>query len=94
METWLLAVGAYKSLFLMIINVTPQGPGRVKEREENVLVWRLQVKDQDTKGTAAWRAKYQIQGDTNNNFRIRTDPDSNEGLLYVEKVFCLHSYIN
>ncbi|XP_070766908.1 cadherin-like protein 26 isoform X2 [Enoplosus armatus] len=61
------------------------GPGRVKEGKENVLVSRLQVTDKDTKGTAAWRAKYQIQGDTNNNFRITTDPETNEGLLYVEK---------
>ncbi|XP_071401045.1 cadherin-2-like isoform X2 [Centroberyx affinis] len=61
------------------------GPGRVKERVENVLVLRLQVSDKDTKGTAAWRAKYEIQGDTNNNFRITTDPDTNEGLLYVDK---------
>ncbi|XP_070696074.1 cadherin-like protein 26 [Pempheris klunzingeri] len=61
------------------------GPRRVKEREENVLVSRLQVTDNDTYGTAAWRAKFQIQGDTNNNFRITTDPRTNEGLLYVEK---------
>ncbi|XP_044068451.1 cadherin-2 isoform X2 [Siniperca chuatsi] len=61
------------------------GQSRVKEGEENVLVSRLQVRDEDTKGTAAWRAKYQIQGDTNNNFRITTDPETNEGLLYVEK---------
>lgn len=59
------------------------------EGEENVLVSRVQVTDKDTKGTAAWRAKYEIQGDTNNNFRITTDPETNEGLLYVEKVFCL-----
>ncbi|KAM3871780.1 cadherin-like protein 26 [Diretmus argenteus] len=61
------------------------GPGRVKETEEHVLVLRLQVTDKDTKGTAAWRAKYKIHGDTNNNFRITTDPETNEGLLYVEK---------
>uniref|UniRef100_A0A8P4G384 Cadherin domain-containing protein n=1 Tax=Dicentrarchus labrax TaxID=13489 RepID=A0A8P4G384_DICLA len=61
------------------------GPGRVKEDDENVLVSRLQVKDKDTKGTAAWRAVYKIQGDKNNNFRITTDNETNEGLLYVEK---------
>ncbi|KAM6929800.1 cadherin-2-like [Lycodopsis pacificus] len=61
------------------------GSGRVKEGEQNVLVKRLQVTDKDSKGTAAWRAKYQIQGDTNKNFRITTDPETNEGLLYVEK---------
>ncbi|XP_042346961.1 cadherin-like protein 26 [Plectropomus leopardus] len=61
------------------------GPGRVKERMENVLVSRLQVTDNDRKFTAAWRAKYQIQGDLNNNFRITTDNKTNEGLLYVKK---------
>jgi len=34
----------------------------------------------------AWKAKYRIDGDTNNNFRITTDPETNEGLLYVDKV--------
>ncbi|XP_076596261.1 cadherin-like protein 26 isoform X2 [Chaetodon auriga] len=61
------------------------GPGKVKEGEENVLVTRLQATDKDTKGTEAWRAKYQIHGDTDNNFRITTDPETNEGLLYLEK---------
>ncbi|KAF3697091.1 Cadherin-2 Neural cadherin [Channa argus] len=61
------------------------GPGRVKEGQENIVVSRLQVTDHDTKGTAAWRAKFKIHGDTNNNFKITTDPDTNEGLLYVEK---------
>nr|XP_033484428.1 cadherin-2-like [Epinephelus lanceolatus] len=61
------------------------GQGRVKEREESVLVSRLQVTDEDSKGTPAWRAKYQIQGDPNNNFKITTDPETNEGQLYVQK---------
>ncbi|XP_070824608.1 cadherin-like protein 26 [Chaetodon trifascialis] len=61
------------------------GPSKVKEGEDNVLVTRLQATDKDTKGTEAWRAKYQIQGDTNNNFRITTDPETNEGLLYLKK---------
>ncbi|XP_068454267.1 cadherin-like protein 26 [Clinocottus analis] len=61
------------------------GSGRVKEGEENVLVNRLQVTDKDNKATAAWRAKFKIQGDADNNFRIATDPETNEGLLYVTK---------
>lgn len=60
----------------------------MKEGQINVLVSRIQVNDKDTRGTPAWRAKYTIQGDSNNNFRITTDPETNEGLLYVEKVFC------
>lgn len=59
----------------------------MKEGQTNVLVSRIQVHDEDTRGTPAWRAKYTIQGDTNNNFRITTDPETNDGLLHVEKVF-------
>ncbi|XP_024147802.1 cadherin-like protein 26 [Oryzias melastigma] len=58
---------------------------KVKEGEKDVLVSRLQVKDEDSKGTKAWKAKYHIHGDTDNNFRITTDPDTNEGLLFVQK---------
>ncbi|KAM4736721.1 cadherin-like protein 26 [Anableps anableps] len=61
------------------------GPVSVKEGEENVIFSRLQVKDEDTIGTKAWNAIYKIQGDKSNNFRIRTDPQTNEGLLYVNK---------
>ncbi|XP_062418682.1 cadherin-like protein 26 isoform X2 [Pungitius pungitius] len=61
------------------------GLDRVREGEENVLIKRLQVRDSDTRGTQAWRAKYRIQGDANNHFRISTDPETNEGLLFVEK---------
>lgn len=59
----------------------------MKEREGNVLVSRVQVEDKDTRGTVAWRVKYKIHGDMNENFRIETDPETNEGLLYVRKVW-------
>lgn len=65
-----------------------QGLGRVREGEENVLIKSLQVTDSDTRGTEAWRAKFRIHGDANNHFRISTDPKTNEGLLFVNKVFC------
>lgn len=58
----------------------------MRELEENVLVARVQVTDKDSKGSPAWRAKYEIQGDVKHNFRITTDSETNEGLLYVEKV--------
>ncbi|XP_049920197.1 cadherin-2A-like [Epinephelus moara] len=61
------------------------GPGRVKEGQTGVLVSRLQVTDADNKGTPAWRAKYKILGDQDDNFNITTDPETNEGLLYVKK---------
>lgn len=83
-------VSFYKKGFIYFLT---KGTGRVKEGKENVPVSRLQVRDEDTKGTGAWRAKYRIHEDTNNIFRITTDPVTNEGLLYVEKVFCLCSYI-
>ncbi|XP_043970339.1 cadherin-like protein 26 [Gambusia affinis] len=62
-----------------------KGEASVKEGLQGVLISRLQVTDEDTRGTKAWKAKYKIQGDTNNNFRIDTDPETNEGLLYVQK---------
>ncbi|KAM9751919.1 cadherin-like protein 26 [Menidia menidia] len=62
-----------------------KGPGRVKEGQKDVLVSRLQVTDADVKGSLAWKAKFLIHGDTDNNFRITTDQLTNEGLLYVEK---------
>ncbi|XP_059189063.1 cadherin-like protein 26 [Centropristis striata] len=61
------------------------GPGKVKEGVDKVEVARIQVTDTDQKDTDAWRAKYSIQGDTDNNFIITTDPKTNEGILYVEK---------
>lgn len=64
-----------------------QGAGSIKERDSgDVPILRLQVSDQDTIGTEAWKAKYTIHGDKDQNFRITTDPDTNEGVLFVEKV--------
>ncbi|XP_015235608.1 PREDICTED: cadherin-like protein 26 isoform X3 [Cyprinodon variegatus] len=61
------------------------GKVNVKEGLQGVVFSRLQVKDEDTRGTRAWKAKYEIHGDKNNSFRIVTDPQTNEGLLYVDK---------
>lgn len=61
----------------------------MKERVENVIISRVQVEDKDSRGTAAWRVKYQIHGDTNENFRIETDPETNDGLMYLRKVWCV-----
>lgn len=58
----------------------------MKEGQTDVILSRLQVKDEDTRGTKAWKAIYKIQGDENNNFGITTDPQTNEGLLRVNKV--------
>ncbi|CAB1336199.1 unnamed protein product, partial [Coregonus sp. 'balchen'] len=62
------------------------GAGNIKEKDSSdVPVLQLQVSDQDTKGTEAWKAKYTIHGDKDQNFRITTDPETNEGVLFLEK---------
>ncbi|KAL1021484.1 hypothetical protein UPYG_G00013870 [Umbra pygmaea] len=61
------------------------GAGSIKERVSGVEVLRLQVLDQDSKGSKAWMAKYTIQGDKDQNFKITTDPNTNEGVLFVDK---------
>lgn len=63
-----------------------QGPGKVKERETGVEVLRLQVRDKDIRGSKAWKAKYTIYGDKKEQFKIETDPVTNEGILTVVKV--------
>ena len=43
--------------------------------------------DKDEERTKNWNAMFQItEGNENGNFRIDTDPETNEGLLYVVKV--------
>ncbi|XP_067302920.1 cadherin-like protein 26 [Pseudorasbora parva] len=62
-----------------------KGPGKVKERETGIEVLRLQVTDKDTRGSEAWKAKYTIHGDKKEQFKIKTDPVTNEGILTVVK---------
>ncbi|KAI7794589.1 cadherin-like protein 26 [Triplophysa rosa] len=61
------------------------GSGKVKERDIGTEVLRLQVSDKDSPGSKAWKAKYTIQGETKNIFKIETDPTTNEGILTVVK---------
>ncbi|KAG2461609.1 cadherin-like protein 26 isoform X1 [Polypterus senegalus] len=66
--------------------VKKQYVGNVKERESNITLLRIVVEDKDTPNTPAWKAKYSIlQGNENNNYKIETDPVSNEGILTVIK---------
>lgn len=65
----------------------------MKENVDNALVCRVQAEDEDTRGTEAWKVKYQIHGDADNNFQIETDPETNDGLLYVKKVQFILSFI-
>ncbi|XP_076875039.1 cadherin-like protein 26 [Brachyhypopomus gauderio] len=62
-----------------------KGSGKIKEDLSGVEVLRLQVTDEDSHGSEAWRAKFSIQGDKENYFQISTDPTTNEGILTVIK---------
>ncbi|KAK9539279.1 hypothetical protein VZT92_004395 [Zoarces viviparus] len=58
----------------------------VKENENEKLILRIPVEDKDLKPTPNWVSKFIItKGNENGNFRIETDPKTNEGLLYVSK---------
>ncbi|XP_034743937.1 desmocollin 2 like isoform X3 [Etheostoma cragini] len=58
----------------------------VKENESPKLVLRIPVEDKDLINTPNWISKFVInKGNENGNFRIDTDPKTNEGLLYVAK---------
>uniref|UniRef100_A0A3Q3XIV5 Cadherin domain-containing protein n=1 Tax=Mola mola TaxID=94237 RepID=A0A3Q3XIV5_MOLML len=61
------------------------GSGKVKERESGTSPLRLHVTDKDSKNSSAWRAKYSIQGDEGEYFRIDTNPETNDGILTVVK---------
>ena len=64
-----------------------QYKARIDENQAEVLVLRIPVDDKDEKKTKNWNAKFVItEGNENGNFRIDTDPETNEGLLYVVKV--------
>ncbi|XP_027876260.1 desmocollin 2-like protein [Xiphophorus couchianus] len=58
----------------------------VPENEGEKLLLRIPVKDKDLINTPNWVSKFVItKGNENGNFRIDTDPKTNDGLLYVTK---------
>ncbi|XP_067273214.1 desmocollin 2-like protein isoform X2 [Pseudorasbora parva] len=58
----------------------------VQENTENVLVTRIPVEDKDLVNTPAWKAIFEVtKGNESGQFRMETDPKTNEGLLYVVK---------
>ncbi|KAJ3599675.1 hypothetical protein NHX12_033631 [Muraenolepis orangiensis] len=58
----------------------------IEENKADVLVLRIPVEDRDEVNTNNWKAKFVlVKGNENNNFRVDTDPKTNEGLLYVVK---------
>ncbi|TRY91442.1 hypothetical protein DNTS_028219 [Danionella cerebrum] len=59
---------------------------KVRENQENVLITRIPVDDKDLVNTPNWRALFEVtKGNESGNFRMETDPKTNEGLLYVIK---------
>ena len=70
-----------------------QYKARVGENKADVLVLRIPVEDKDLKGTANWKVIFKItKGNENGYFRVDTDPETNEGLLYVTKVRHTHTH--
>ncbi|KAI1892809.1 hypothetical protein AGOR_G00137340 [Albula goreensis] len=61
------------------------GHGNVKERETGKEIYRIHVDDRDKENTPAWRAKYTIHGDKDKHFKVVTDPETNDGIITVEK---------
>ncbi|XP_039463912.1 desmocollin-2-like isoform X2 [Oreochromis aureus] len=58
----------------------------VEENESEKLLLRIPVQDKDLINTSNWMSKFVItKGNENGNFRIVTDPQTNEGLLYISK---------
>lgn len=58
----------------------------VPENQGEKLILRIPVEDKDLINTPNWISKFVItKGNENGNFRIDTDPATNEGLLYVTK---------
>ncbi|XP_034549530.1 cadherin-like protein 26 [Notolabrus celidotus] len=61
------------------------GSGKVKEDETGVSPLRLHVTDKDSPHSPAWRARFTIQGEEQDSFKIETDPTTNDGVLTVAK---------
>ncbi|XP_028979792.2 cadherin-like protein 26 [Esox lucius] len=58
----------------------------IKEMESNKEIVRVAVTDADTPNTPGWRAVYSIvKGNEDGNYKIVTDPKTNEGVLSVIK---------
>ncbi|XP_054482774.1 desmocollin 2-like protein [Anoplopoma fimbria] len=64
-----------------------------KENENEKLILRIPVKDKDLINTPNWISQFIItKGNENGNFRMATDPETNDGLLYIAKPLdCEHN---
>nr|XP_006013205.1 PREDICTED: desmocollin-3-like [Latimeria chalumnae] len=65
---------------------SPSYSVEINENENYTEILRIPVDDKDLINTSNWRAKFTIlKGNENGNFKIETDPQTNEGVLYVIK---------
>lgn len=60
--------------------------GSIEENTEKVEVMRIKANDLDEQGTDNWQAKFNIvSGNEGGHFSIYTDPNTNEGVLMLDK---------
>ncbi|XP_069739786.1 cadherin-like protein 26 isoform X2 [Narcine bancroftii] len=60
--------------------------GSIEEFDKGVVILQVSVTDKDTPNTPAWRAKYKvIEGNENGNYKMETDPKTNDGQLILIK---------
>uniref|UniRef100_A0A8D3BMF8 Cadherin domain-containing protein n=1 Tax=Scophthalmus maximus TaxID=52904 RepID=A0A8D3BMF8_SCOMX len=60
--------------------------GSINENEHGVEVMRIKAEDLDQEGTDNWKAVFEIiKGNEAGYFSIRTDPNTNEGILMLDK---------
>ncbi|XP_078092608.1 cadherin-like protein 26 isoform X2 [Mustelus asterias] len=58
----------------------------IDEDANNIVVLRISVTDKDNPHTPAWKARYKIvEGNEDDNYRIETDPETNDGILFLIK---------
>lgn len=67
-----------------------QYSGRVDENVHDVVVMRIKAVDKDLEHSDNWLTVFKIiNGNADNLFSIETDPETNEGVLKLIKVFQL-----
>nr|XP_045746522.1 cadherin-15 isoform X2 [Mirounga angustirostris] len=85
---------ATASAIITLEDINDNAPGftgdeffmEVTEAVSGVDVGRLEVEDRDLPGSPNWAARFTIlEGDPDGHFAIRTDPKTNEGVLFVVK---------